>query len=296
MVKNKLASTNLYGLVLVGGKSTRMKKDKATLEYHGKPQAIVCYELLTSWCDKVYLSNRSDQSDDAAHKNFPQIHDLDSFSNMGPMGGILSAMKAYPKVSWLVLACDLPHVNHATISHLIQHRNLKKIATAFISTHDSLPEPLCAIYESKGQSKMVSFLKTGKNCPRKFLINSHVELLKQIDPKSLDNVNDQKEYRGAIKNLKFPARTAGLIPSSLMKKIVHVYYYALLREQRGVSEETLETSALTAQELYEELRARYSFKLILDLVKVAINDEFCDWSTKLNSEDTIVLIPPVAGG
>jgi molybdopterin converting factor small subunit len=75
-----------------------------------------------------------------------------------------------------------------------------------------------------------------------------------------------------------------------------IQYYALMREQAGRSEEILETAALTAADLYGELRARYGFTLARDQLKVAVNAEFSDWSRRLNAGDAVVFIPPVAGG
>ena len=185
---------NLYGLVLTGGKSTRMNRDKASLEYHGKKQSAFCYELLTRFCDKVFISNRRDQDKEEGQRGYPQIHDLPVYEGIGPVAGILSAMTEYPDVAWLTLACDLPFVNQKTIQHLMDHRNPKKVATAFVSTSDNLPEPLCAIYEPHAKDLLLSFFSGGKSCPRKFLINSDVELLTQPDPNALTNVNTVEEY------------------------------------------------------------------------------------------------------
>jgi molybdopterin converting factor subunit 1 len=80
-----------------------------------------------------------------------------------------------------------------------------------------------------------------------------------------------------------------------MKKI-HVQYFAILREQRGVAEEALTTSATTADEFYEELKARHSFTLQSSRLRVAINGEFVPWTTLLQDGATVVFIPPVAGG
>jgi len=77
---------------------------------------------------------------------------------------------------------------------------------------------------------------------------------------------------------------------------IHVYYYAALREARGLTSETIETNAKTASELYTELQNRFPFKLSQDQLRVAVNNEFCDWSTVFKSDDRIVFIPPVAGG
>jgi molybdopterin converting factor subunit 1 len=75
-----------------------------------------------------------------------------------------------------------------------------------------------------------------------------------------------------------------------------IQYYALMREQAGRSEESLETSALTPADLYGELQARYGFTLSREQLKVAVNSEFSDWSRPLVAGDAVVFIPPVAGG
>jgi len=75
-----------------------------------------------------------------------------------------------------------------------------------------------------------------------------------------------------------------------------IHYYALMREQAGRSEESLETSAATPADLYGELTARYGFTLAREQLKVAVNSEFSDWSRPLTAGDAVVFIPPVAGG
>jgi molybdopterin converting factor subunit 1 len=77
---------------------------------------------------------------------------------------------------------------------------------------------------------------------------------------------------------------------------VHIQYFAILREQRGLARESLTTAATHAAELYEELRARHGFSLPVDRVRAAINEEFVAWETPLRDGQTVVFIPPVAGG
>jgi len=77
---------------------------------------------------------------------------------------------------------------------------------------------------------------------------------------------------------------------------VRIKYYAVLREQAGRTDESLATGAATAADLYDELRARYGFRLPREQLRVAINTDFCDWSQALADGDEIVFIPPVAGG
>ena len=80
------------------------------------------------------------------------------------------------------------------------------------------------------------------------------------------------------------------------EKTVHIRYYAFLREERGLSDETVKTLAHTPKELYKELGTRHHFRLKEDLLKVAVNDAFSPWDAPLKNEDTVVFIPPVSGG
>ena len=77
---------------------------------------------------------------------------------------------------------------------------------------------------------------------------------------------------------------------------IHVQYYAVLREQAGTSDEILMSAATTPADLYRELQTRHGFSLAPELLRVAINDEFCEWSRALGAGDRVVFIPPVAGG
>ncbi len=187
-------------------------------------------------------------------------------------------------MAWLVLACDLPFLNRATLEFLVEHRDSSRPATAFVSTHDGLPEPLCAIWEPSSRDAVLAWIDAGKQCPRKFLINSATHLLKQPDPRALDNVNTPEELvvaRAAMGNRQISLR---------------VQYFALFREQAGRSEEILESTADTPAKLYSELQRRHPFRLLKEQLRVAVNTEFCDWQVPLKSGDTVVFIPPVAGG
>ena len=79
-------------------------------------------------------------------------------------------------------------------------------------------------------------------------------------------------------------------------KTIKVGYYAILREQRGCSEETLTTDAATPHDLYERIASNHGFSLRRDQLKVVVNDNFSSWETKLKDGDAVVFIPPVAGG
>jgi molybdopterin converting factor subunit 1 len=78
-------------------------------------------------------------------------------------------------------------------------------------------------------------------------------------------------------------------------KTIRIEYFAALREHTGVDRENVTTTARNVDELYGELHGRHVFPAVGRL-KVAVNDEFSDWHTELADGDSVVFIPPVAGG
>jgi molybdenum cofactor guanylyltransferase len=279
------AAAPVYGLVLAGGRSTRMQRDKATLSYRGRTQLEWAMSLLEPHVDRSFVSVRPGQ-DDPIRARFAQI--VDTRENLGPIAGIMAAQARYPDAAWLVLACDLPFLDGATLEHLLRARRPEGPATAFRSSHDGLPEPLCAIYEPSSRAAIAAHVASGKQCPRKFLINANAHLIDEPNPRALDNINTPEEYGSAMASLSPAAGTA--------RKHIKVQYYALLREQAGRSDEALVTAARTPRELYEELKARHPFSLAPEMLRVAVNAEFGEWSQTLADGDSVVFIPPVAGG
>jgi len=281
----------VYGLVLAGGQSTRMKRDKATLDYHGQTQLEWVMQLLRPHVTKSFVSVRPGQNDPVRARFEPIV---DTHEGLGPIAGILAAQARYPDVAWLVLACDLPYLNDRTLGYLVAERDPSRVATAFrahqldLPKHHGLPEPLCAIYEPASRAGLLAHVAAGKDCPRKFLINAGPKLLDQPDPRALDNVNTPEEYGSAMASINSNMSTA--------RKHIKVQYYALLREQAGRSDEALDTAARTPRELYEELQKRHPFSLAPEMLRVAINAEFGEWTQLLADGDSVVFIPPVAGG
>jgi molybdenum cofactor guanylyltransferase len=188
----------LYGLVLAGGASRRMGRDKAALRYHGRTQLEWAYDLLTRHCERTYISVRRDQVTGAADGAYPAI--ADGHDGVGPMAGIVAAQAAHPRVGWLVLACDLPFLTDATLEALKLRRGEHDV-TAFRSVHDGLPEPLCAIYEPATRAALRAAIDGGRPCPRKYLIQSGIPLLDQPHPAALDNVNTPEEFAEACHRL-----------------------------------------------------------------------------------------------
>jgi molybdopterin-guanine dinucleotide biosynthesis protein A len=176
----------VYGLLLSGGASKRMRRDKAHLEYRGEPQLLRAWRLLGEVTEQAFVSAREDQRSDPLRAGLPLI--IDSYESVGPAAGILSAQDAYPDVAWLVLACDLPLLGADTLRRLLAERDPAADATAFTSRHDGLPEPLCAIWEPASHALLLQRYRNGEYCPRKALIRSNTTLLPPPGD-ALDNIN-----------------------------------------------------------------------------------------------------------
>lgn len=180
------------GLVLVGGKSTRMGTDKSELNYFGKPQKEVAKELLENNKISTFYSVQK------ASETTYEISD--TFLNLGPFGGICSAFQKDPNAAWFVLATDVPFVNNDIIQLLLQKRNPSKVATAIKGKGKEFVEPLITIYEPKAYAILLQYLAQGYSCPRKILINSDVEIV-EIEDDFIRNINTPKEFEVAKKEI-----------------------------------------------------------------------------------------------
>ena len=181
----------LHGLVLAGGRSLRMGRDKGSMVWHHKPQREHTADLLRPLCSEVYISCRAGQETELADAPYPTLPD--TFAELGPYGAILSAFRQNPNCAWLVVACDLPLLDSATLRFLTENRQPQRVATAFQSPHDQMPEPLIAIWEPKSYAVLLSFLAQGYSCPRKVLLNTDTWILPAPDPAALTNVNTPDE-------------------------------------------------------------------------------------------------------
>lgn len=182
---------SIKGLVLIGGKSTRMGTDKSQLNYHGKPQKEYVKEILENQGFETFYSVREGQQKDEI---------ADAFSDIGPIGGICSAFQKDPDSAWFVLANDVPFVNEDLVKLLSEKRNSTKIATSVQGKGKQFPEPLVCIYEPKAFSVLLQLLDRGDLSPRNMLMNSDVEIV-EVDDRLIRNINTPEEFETTRKEL-----------------------------------------------------------------------------------------------
>lgn len=275
----------LRGAVLAGGFSRRMGRDKARLTIGGQTLIDRAIRLLHDLELPVTVSARQDQI-----FNLPgcdRVNDTDP--GLGPLGGLRSVMETCPDTAMLVIPVDLPRLRSATLRQLMASRDPGAIATAFRNPEDGRVEPLCCIYEPAALDLIRSTLHSGQFSLRRILEKSDRVVLVACDcPDELIDT-DTPEAFGASTNI--DAITPDM-PAIHLK----IRYFAGLREDRGLSEETLQTRAENPTQLFRELAERHGISFPMDRLKVAINDEFSSWEAPLGDGDSVVFIPPVAGG
>lgn len=189
------AAPNLIGLVLAGGQSRRMHRDKGALDYHGMPQVEYCHALLSRHCAQVLVSVNASQSEREPYERLPLL--VDSGSVAGPAAGLLSAWAVYPDAALLTLAVDLPLVDDALLAQLVSHRNPARGATAWVHP-DGVLEPLCAIWEPVLRQDLIDAAQTGSPSVRRLLEAAEVERLEPPDPRQIASVNNEGDYRQVL--------------------------------------------------------------------------------------------------
>ncbi|MGL4632352.1 MAG: NTP transferase domain-containing protein [Leadbetterella sp.] len=193
-VLESFKTPNLNALILTGGKSQRMGEDKSQINYYGIPQV----EFLQNQFKEVGINTFVS----AADKSEDNTIISDRFLELGPYGGLLSALMYDPDSAWLVIACDLPLVTKNEIQELINKRNPYKVATACYNPETGFPDPLFTIWEPKSYPILLQYLSLGYSCPRKVLINEDIELIHLQNPEIIKNINTPEEKMWVVERLK----------------------------------------------------------------------------------------------
>ncbi|QSE96006.1 molybdenum cofactor guanylyltransferase [Fulvivirga lutea] len=155
-----ISKDRVNGLVLMGGQSSRMGEDKAFLKIYNKPLFEIAHDLLTEFCDQVYISCHEDQGK-MIPKNFNLIVDSESFN--GPISGIRQAF-AKEITNWLILPCDMPFLTKNSIEKLLMDTNKNDVVCA--SDASGQINPLVGLYKSTCSEKLKKY---SGNSPKEFV-------------------------------------------------------------------------------------------------------------------------------
>lgn len=129
---------NITGIILTGGKSSRMGTDKAELPYNGKKLVEYSIETLRPLCNDIFISSSAPE-----HRSYALPTIEDEYPNMGPIMGIYSCLKKSKTDLNLVISCDMPHINSEVLSLLLD--NSCSMAKVFTWGAGKV-EPLAGLY------------------------------------------------------------------------------------------------------------------------------------------------------
>lgn len=174
----------MNGLILAGGYSTRMGRDKSMIKYHGVPQYQYIGGLLRAYTDEVFISCRPEQQFDSSYARIE-----DQFENIGPLAGVLSAFQQDAENAWWVIAIDFPYINHGGLSFLYSVRDPHRQATYFIDSETHLPEPLLTIFEPSILPVLLSAYHAGQFSLNKILQSIDGNGVPAGDPQWIVNIN-----------------------------------------------------------------------------------------------------------
>jgi len=154
------------GIVLAGGKSTRMGADKALLIWQGKPLIQHTVDILRQVCEYVVISANHNHYAFTGCDTWP-----DEYAQQAPMVGIYSCLKR-SKHAWnIVLSCDMPLVDPGLLAALLAKRRNYDI---ILPVHDDdRMEPLCAVYNKRLVAKFEEPIINHQFGLQHFILHSH---------------------------------------------------------------------------------------------------------------------------
>jgi molybdopterin-guanine dinucleotide biosynthesis protein A len=151
----------LTGLVLAGGASTRMGRDKATIVVDGERLVDRAVRRLGACCTQVLLAPGS-----ARPLEVSGARSIPDAPGEGPLAGIVAALQVAPTELVAVVAVDMPHVNADV---------LRALAACWDSEPGVAPrvngvvQPLHAVYATAWVDSFAALLRGGERSPRRAL-------------------------------------------------------------------------------------------------------------------------------
>ena len=181
---------NITGIILAGGKSTRMGTDKGFVSYKNKPFIQHIIDALQPLVNEIIIVSNNPDYDVF---NLKRIND--KIENAGPLAGLYTGLYNSKTEINLVLSCDIPLINQRVLEQLIQVDN-EDIDLVQIQSQDK-SMPLIALYNKRCSSTCLALLESGERRLR-FLGNqlkSKTIVLDNTLEKYTANINSQCDLK-----------------------------------------------------------------------------------------------------
>jgi len=184
---------DLAAVVLAGGGSRRMGRDKRLLPVDGVPLATRVCEALRPHVARLLVST----SDGAPLPGVKADYVADEAPGEGPLRGLASALRASEHELNLVAACDIPNVTARAVRRLLHAAEGVDVAAA--RGDDGRPEPLFAVYRRSMLPRMESALARGERRVRAAFEGASVRLVDLPEANRPRNLNTPEEYEAYVK-------------------------------------------------------------------------------------------------
>jgi molybdenum cofactor guanylyltransferase len=186
---------DLIGIVLMGGKSSRMGTDKSQLiantSHTNETQknfAQLAHAKLKCYVSDVFYSINQEQNN--LHLNNTII---DEYPEEGPLSGIISALR-FTQTSIIVLGVDVPLVTKQSIKNIIVHRNWDLLTTTYYNTETRIWEPMLSIWEIETLPCLEEYFTNGGRSIQQFLNQYGNKRVQILDVNEFTNVNTPEEF------------------------------------------------------------------------------------------------------
>lgn len=187
------------GLILLGGESRRMQQPKHLIEYHNQAQHEYLQNLLSPYCEEVFLSSNTEQTFNTKSINI--LSDSNKYKGHGPISGILSGLEQIQS-PLLVLPCDMPFISNTTIERIFGKRDTSALATVYKNPVTGFTEPLLGIYELPILSPLQQWFEEGNYSLRKFIDLQRAAYVTPESNLELFSANTPEEMEEAMLILK----------------------------------------------------------------------------------------------
>ena len=183
----------ISGIILAGGKSRRMGRDKAFLKIKGKRLIDITLALFKTLFDRILIVT-DDKSRFKGLAGVTVCEDL--VRERGPLAGIYTGLLASPYDKAFFAACDMPHLDPGLIGRMLDLARASD-ADCLVPLTSRGPEPLFAIYSKRLLPKIEAALKTEDLSLRGLLKECGCRYVQVSDPESLcfANINTPRDLK-----------------------------------------------------------------------------------------------------
>ena len=190
MSEGKASLKNIPCVILAGGKSSRMKEDKALLPL-GDADTIIeyQYERLKPYFKKLYISSKNDKF------SFHADLILDESDIFSPMVALKRILETIDEEKVFIITVDTPFVTKSTIEKIINNSDDYEITVAKTEKIHNL----CGLFTKSLYSKISNLLEQNIHKVNYLLRESRTNYIEFSDEKEFANLNTPEEYKNAIK-------------------------------------------------------------------------------------------------